>query len=249
ETMHGLGWYDYGKRFYDPNYRLSFISVDPLCEKYYSISPYAYCMNNPIKFVDLKGDSISVPEQYKEQFLLDMHAVFGDKASLLSFNTSGNLVLNGGTKEFIKGMSKDQKKVFKGLNETMVDEQITSVVYENNYELTIGGEMKSIDIVKEYGGGVYSKVDNTIVIAPNVGTVNVTLDQIQFINGVIGLPTQNVLQNTTSALFHEIGERNTSNINFRGGVIDYENYVRKIIRLPMRPFDLNHSKKVRTNYK
>ena len=31
--------------------------------------------------------------------------------------------------------------------------------------------------------------------------------------------------------------------------IDYENYVRKIIRLPMRPFDLNHSKKVRTNYK
>ena len=41
ETMHGLGWYDYGKRFYDPNYRLSFISIDPLCEKYYSISPYA----------------------------------------------------------------------------------------------------------------------------------------------------------------------------------------------------------------
>lgn len=34
---------------------------------------------------------------------------------------------------------------------------------------------------------------------------------------------------------------NTSNINFRGGVIDYENYVRKIIRLP-RPFNLNHSK-------
>ena len=55
ETMHGLGWYDYGKRFYDPNYRLSFISIDPLCEKYYSISPYAYCANNPIKFVDPTG--------------------------------------------------------------------------------------------------------------------------------------------------------------------------------------------------
>lgn len=60
ETMHNLGWYNYGKRFYDPNYRLSFVSVDPLCEKYYSISPYAYCMNNPIKFVDLKGDSVSM---------------------------------------------------------------------------------------------------------------------------------------------------------------------------------------------
>ena len=31
------------------------MSVDPLCEKYYSISPYAYCMNNPIKYVDLDG--------------------------------------------------------------------------------------------------------------------------------------------------------------------------------------------------
>ena len=55
ETMHGLGWYDYGKRFYDPNYRLSFVSIDPLCEKYYSISPYTYCMNNPIKYVDPDG--------------------------------------------------------------------------------------------------------------------------------------------------------------------------------------------------
>ena len=55
ETMHGLGWYDYGKRFYDPNYRLSFISIDPLCEKYYSISPYAYCNNNPVNCIDPDG--------------------------------------------------------------------------------------------------------------------------------------------------------------------------------------------------
>lgn len=60
ETMHNLGWYNYGKRFYDPNYRLSFVSVDPLCEKYYSISPYAYCVNNPIRYIDYRGDSISL---------------------------------------------------------------------------------------------------------------------------------------------------------------------------------------------
>ena len=58
ETMHSLGWYDYGKRSYDPNYRLSFTSIDSLCEKYYSISPYAYCANNPVKYVDLRGDSL-----------------------------------------------------------------------------------------------------------------------------------------------------------------------------------------------
>lgn len=33
----------------------SAMSVDPLCEKYYWITPYAYCMNNPVKFVDPDG--------------------------------------------------------------------------------------------------------------------------------------------------------------------------------------------------
>ena len=51
DRMHGLNWYDYGARWKD----LGWTSVDPLCEKYYWISPYAYCMNNPIKYVDPDG--------------------------------------------------------------------------------------------------------------------------------------------------------------------------------------------------
>lgn len=36
-----------------------FTSVDPLAEKYYSISPYAYVANNPMKYVDLRGNSLT----------------------------------------------------------------------------------------------------------------------------------------------------------------------------------------------
>jgi hypothetical protein len=34
--------------------------MDPLAEKYYSISPYAYCLNNPVKYVDPTGMSTQV---------------------------------------------------------------------------------------------------------------------------------------------------------------------------------------------
>lgn len=36
-----------------------FISIDPMAEKYYSISPYAYVANNPINSIDLRGDTIT----------------------------------------------------------------------------------------------------------------------------------------------------------------------------------------------
>ena len=29
--------------------------IDPLCEKYYSTSPYAYCVNNPVNAIDPDG--------------------------------------------------------------------------------------------------------------------------------------------------------------------------------------------------
>jgi RHS repeat-associated protein len=54
DEMHGLNWYDFSARFYDP-LRGGFPTMDPLCEKYYWISPYAYCLNNPVKYVDPDG--------------------------------------------------------------------------------------------------------------------------------------------------------------------------------------------------
>ena len=55
--FHGLNEYDYGARWYDP-VLARFTTIDPLCEKYYSISPYAYCANNPVNAVDLDGRKI-----------------------------------------------------------------------------------------------------------------------------------------------------------------------------------------------
>ena len=61
ETVAGrpLGWYDFEARMYDPLIG-RFLSTDPLAEKYYGLTPYGYCGNNPMNAYDLHGDSISI---------------------------------------------------------------------------------------------------------------------------------------------------------------------------------------------
>ena len=54
DRMHGQDWYDYGARHYDAALSRC-MCMDPLAEKYYDVSPYAYCGNNPINRIDIAG--------------------------------------------------------------------------------------------------------------------------------------------------------------------------------------------------
>ena len=58
DHMHGLNTYDYGARQHDP-ILARWDRIDPLCEKYYSTSPYAYCANNPVNANDPDGRAIN----------------------------------------------------------------------------------------------------------------------------------------------------------------------------------------------
>ena len=51
----GLSYF--GSRYYSSDLSI-WLSVDPMSDKYASLSPYVYCANNPIKLVDPNGDTI-----------------------------------------------------------------------------------------------------------------------------------------------------------------------------------------------
>ena len=72
------GYSYYGARYYTD--RLSiWLSVDPLADKYPHLSPYAYCANNPILYVDPDGKekviSFMVKNKNKEQINGDKIAI------------------------------------------------------------------------------------------------------------------------------------------------------------------------------
>lgn len=48
------GLYYYEQRYYDPS-KSTFLAVDPLTDKHPDYTPYAYCYNNPINYIDPFG--------------------------------------------------------------------------------------------------------------------------------------------------------------------------------------------------
>lgn len=54
DKMHGLNWYDFGARMYDPVLGTWF-SMDPLAEWHLNESPFMFCGGNPVNSIDYDG--------------------------------------------------------------------------------------------------------------------------------------------------------------------------------------------------
>ena len=69
EKDYESGFHYYGARYYWSETLTGWLSIDPLADKYPNISPYNYCIWNPILFVDPDGEekliyyNLNIPHQ------------------------------------------------------------------------------------------------------------------------------------------------------------------------------------------
>jgi RHS repeat-associated protein len=91
DRSNGLDFYDYEARMYEPTL-MRFTMIDPMAEKYYAISPYAYCLNNPVRFVDPDGKEIKLAGTAAERqnILTHMQRLTNDK---LGMRTDGTVII------------------------------------------------------------------------------------------------------------------------------------------------------------
>ena len=83
-----FAYIDFGARQYSPSLR-RWMTPDPLSEKYYGISPYAFCNNNPVNFVDPDGERLCFADNVSDEFKQKFMQTF---AYMIFRGTAGNLL-------------------------------------------------------------------------------------------------------------------------------------------------------------
>ena len=92
DRMNSLNMYDFGARLFDVAGVPMWTSVDPLCEKYYHITPYSYCAGNPVMLVDPDGRDYGVSFNSEDKTITISATYYATSDSYESAQSSVDLI-------------------------------------------------------------------------------------------------------------------------------------------------------------
>jgi RHS repeat-associated protein len=130
------GMYYYETRYYNPP---TFISRDPLFEKYFWCSPYCYTANNPVKYVDPTGMEFDPTEDKK--YVQPMEKDIQARLSEIRTSMNG---LEKGSDEYNRLNDHATE-----LSNALTEISALRADQNNMYKINFGGS----DFKKEAGGG------------------------------------------------------------------------------------------------
>ena len=124
DARKGFNWYDYGARHYDLAVGRWHVP-DPMQEKYYNTSQYAYCMNSPIKYIAPNG--CDVKPAGNAELIMIQNTLPKDARSYVRLNKNGMIdraLLN----------SYDGKSLnFNNLKTMVNSDRIVEVVFDDKF--------------------------------------------------------------------------------------------------------------------
>ena len=182
------------------------LSVDPLADKYPNVTPYLYCNGNPVKFIDMCGDSVSFAQvelfdkkcgtNTLENIINDLQAI-----------TGLSLSVNNGMLEYAK--NEDGSALLSSNGSSVSAREHLIALISNNQTINVGIGSKS------------RTLGNNISLAPK--QINC------FIYGARGVDGRTLGFGMTflHESFHtNIGGALKDDINARGSVVDKMNVIR-----------------------
>ena len=140
------------------------LSIDPLAEKYPQVSPYAYCVNNPIIFVDPDGREVYITGTLSNEALQQLQDRVGDKITL-SLNDDGKVSYTANTDKKLRGTAKKMAGMVDD-NSITVNLKTTDKNETSTGNLMTGGAFMGNTVTTDADGN--SKVVANQEVNPNV---------------------------------------------------------------------------------
>jgi hypothetical protein len=212
-----LNWLSYGQREYDATLG-RFFAIDRFADKYFDLSPYHYCAGNPVRFIDVNGDSLTITksEQGGKELLAKQ---VDDKLKgfyTLSINEKTGLAsLNQVKGADVNKMTDSQKGFYENLS------SITSLE-TGNTKIELVVDSKEVGIVNKEKG---------IIDVGDIDAIGKQNDPFVSGQGVLihELAEQSMLQNHADSPIpaHKIGINTQNTVDTNGKRLSVPDYSRK----------------------